>query len=107
MKGPCVRKVRRLTKESHNKENFWICAVARITLPEAMEYREICSNNGNTRSVMYEVKVYNSTGDLKKVISVKALNRRSDKLINSPSLYTNKRKKSKPVVITSKTRKKN
>ncbi len=56
---------------------------------------------------MYEVKVYNSTGDLKKVISVKALNRRSDKLINSPSLYKNKRKKSKPVAIASKTRKKN
>lgn len=36
---------------------------------------------------MHQVKVYDSSGNLKKVISVKALNKRSDKLIESPSLF--------------------
>jgi len=44
---------------------------------------------------MFEVKVFDSSGNLKKVISEKALNKRSDKQINSPSLYKKGRKKLK------------
>ena len=36
---------------------------------------------------MHEVKIYDDSGNLKKVISVKALQKRSDMLIESPSLY--------------------
>jgi hypothetical protein len=36
---------------------------------------------------MHEVKVFDSTGRLKKVISVKALDRRSQKQIDTPSLF--------------------
>ncbi len=45
---------------------------------------------------MHEVKVYDSSGKLKKVISVKALTKRSDQQINSPSLYIKKGRKAKP-----------
>ncbi len=47
---------------------------------------------------MHEVKVYDSSGKLKKVISVKALTKRSDEQINSPSLYIKKGRKAKPSV---------
>jgi len=47
---------------------------------------------------MHEVKVFDSSGNLKKVISVKALNRRTDKQINSPSFYNKKGRKVKPLV---------
>ncbi len=46
---------------------------------------------------MHEVKVYDSSGNLKKVISVKALNKRSDKQIQSPSLYNKKGRNAKPM----------
>jgi hypothetical protein len=46
---------------------------------------------------MHEVKVYDSSGNLKKVISVKALTKRSDQQIQSPSLYNKKGRKAKPV----------
>ena len=36
---------------------------------------------------MHEVKVYDSAGNLKKVISVKKLNERSDEMFRTPSLY--------------------
>ena len=36
---------------------------------------------------MHEVKVFDSSGKLKKVISVKALDRRSQKQIDTPSLF--------------------
>ena len=42
---------------------------------------------------MHEVKVYDSSGKLKTIISVKALTRRSDQQINSPSLYIKKGRK--------------
>ena len=42
---------------------------------------------------MHEVKVFDATGNLKKVISVKALNKRTDKQINSPSFYNKKGRK--------------
>lgn len=45
---------------------------------------------------MYEVKVFNKQGDLKKVISVKTLKKRMDEQMQSPSLYRNNRKKIKP-----------
>ncbi len=45
---------------------------------------------------MYEVKVFNREGDLKKVISVKTLKKRMDEQMQSPSLYRNNRKKVKP-----------
>ena len=47
---------------------------------------------------MHEVKVYDSSGKLKKVISVKTLTTRSDQQINSPSLYIKKGRKAKPSV---------
>ena len=47
---------------------------------------------------MHEVKVYDSSGKLKKIISVKALTKRSDQQINSPSLYIKKGRNVKPSV---------
>ena len=47
---------------------------------------------------MHEVKVYDSSGNLKKVISVKTLTKRSDQQIQSPSLYNKKGRKAKPLV---------
>ncbi|MBC8288338.1 MAG: hypothetical protein H8E42_12760 [Nitrospinae bacterium] len=47
---------------------------------------------------MHEVKVYDSSGNLKKIISVKALTKRSDQQIQSPSLYNKKGRKAKPMV---------
>lgn len=44
---------------------------------------------------MHEVKVYDGAGNLKKVISVKKLTERSDKLFNTPSLYQKGSKKPK------------
>ena len=41
---------------------------------------------------MHEVKVYDSTGKLKKVISINTLNAREHKLIDNPSIF-NKSKK--------------
>ena len=46
---------------------------------------------------MHEVKVYDSSGNLKKIISVKALTKRSDQQIQSPSLYNKKGRKAKPM----------
>ena len=42
---------------------------------------------------MHEVKVYDAAGNLKKVISVKKLTERSDRLFNTPSLYQKGSKK--------------
>jgi len=47
---------------------------------------------------MHEVKVYDRSGNLKKVISVKALTKRSDQQIQSPSLYNKKGRKAKPML---------
>ncbi|QPJ63612.1 MAG: hypothetical protein G3M70_17735 [Candidatus Nitronauta litoralis] len=44
---------------------------------------------------MHEVRVYDKTGNLKKVISVKALNKRSKMQIENPSLYRKNRKTTK------------
>lgn len=44
---------------------------------------------------MHEVKVYDGDGNLKKVISVKKLAERSDRLFNTPSLYQKGSKKIK------------
>ena len=44
---------------------------------------------------MHEVKVYDSAGNLKRVISVKKLNERSDELFRTPSLYQKGMKKIK------------
>jgi len=41
---------------------------------------------------MHEVRIYDNSGKLKKVVSVKNLNKRSDMQINSPSLYKKNRK---------------
>lgn len=49
---------------------------------------------------MHEVKVYDSSGNLKKVISVKTLTKRSDQQIASPSLYNKKGRKAKPMEAT-------
>ena len=45
---------------------------------------------------MHEVKVFDGSGNLKKVISVKTLNKRTEKQINSPSFYNKKGRKVKP-----------
>ena len=47
---------------------------------------------------MHEVKVFDSSGNLKKVISVKSLNKRTVKQINSPSFYNKKGRKVKPLI---------
>lgn len=44
---------------------------------------------------MHEVKVFDGAGNLKKVISVKKLTERSDRLFNTPSLYQKGAKKPK------------
>ena len=51
---------------------------------------------------MHEVKVYDHTGNLKKVISVKALKKRSDLIIESPTLYRKSRGNGKPPTQTNK-----
>ncbi len=51
---------------------------------------------------MFEVKVYDGSGNLKKVISEKTLNKRSEQQIHFPSLFKKGRKKEVP---SSKTRK--
>jgi len=56
---------------------------------------------------MHEVKVYDSAGNLKKVISVKKLNERSDRLFNTPSLYQKGLKKVKSPAKASKIRPEN
>ena len=45
---------------------------------------------------MHQVKIYDDSGNLKKVISVKALQERSDLLIESPSLIRKTHGDSKP-----------
>ena len=45
---------------------------------------------------MQQVKIYDDSDNLKKVISVKALQKRSDILIESPSFYRKTQKNSKP-----------
>ena len=51
---------------------------------------------------MHQVKVYDDLGNLKKVISVKALKKRSDMLIESPSLFIKTQGNSKPRAKSSK-----
>ena len=50
------------------------------------------------RDTDWKVKVFDDSGNLKKVISVKSLNKRTDKQINSPSFYNKKGRKVKPLV---------
>ena len=45
---------------------------------------------------MHEVKVYDSSGNLKKVISVKKLNIRSIQQLESPSLFKKNKRTGKP-----------
>ncbi|QPJ63870.1 MAG: hypothetical protein G3M78_02630 [Candidatus Nitrohelix vancouverensis] len=45
---------------------------------------------------MHEVKVYDGSGKLKKVISVKQLNVRSEKQLESPSFFGRNKKAGKP-----------
>ena len=51
---------------------------------------------------MHKVKVYDDTGKLKKVISVQALKKRSDKLIETPSLYRKTRENSETQLLQNK-----
>jgi len=51
---------------------------------------------------MHEVRVYDSSGSLKKVISEKALKARSDHQILFPSAYGKGGKKAKPQIIPDK-----
>ncbi len=45
---------------------------------------------------MHEVKVYDSSGNLKKVISVKKLNIRSKKQMEVPSLFRKNKRTARP-----------
>jgi hypothetical protein len=45
---------------------------------------------------MHEVKVYDGSGNLKEVISVKKLNIRSKQQLESPSLFMKNKKTAKP-----------
>ena len=47
---------------------------------------------------MHEVKVYDSSGNLKKVISVKSLNIRSKKQMEVPSLFRKNKRTGRPPV---------
>ena len=51
---------------------------------------------GPERADMHEVRVYDNSGKLKKVISVKELNKRAELQVQSPALF----KKSRPAVKT-------
>lgn len=53
---------------------------------------------------MHEVKVYDSSGKLKKVISVKRLNIRSKQQLESPSLFKKNKRTGKPLVKPVKTK---
>ena len=46
---------------------------------------------------MHQVKVYDGSGNLKKVISVKTLNKRFDKLMENPSLFRKNRRVTVPI----------
>jgi hypothetical protein len=46
--------------------------------------------------IMHEVKVYDSSGNLKKIISVKKLELRSKKQLESPNLFRRNKKAGKP-----------
>ena len=54
--------------------------------------------------MIHEVKVYGPSGKLQKVISQKALNKRSDKLCQDPFLYSKpaKGRKKKPSPVSQK-----
>jgi len=52
---------------------------------------------------MHEVKVYDSSGKLKKVISVKALTARSTKQLETPSVFRNNKRAGKPWAKSPKT----
>ena len=52
---------------------------------------------------MYEVKVYDDSGKLKKVISIKALNIRSKKQLETPSMFLRNKRGRKPWAKSSKT----
>jgi len=41
---------------------------------------------------MHEVKVYDRSGKLKKVISINALNRRENQQIDNPSIFSKKKR---------------
>ena len=45
---------------------------------------------------MHEVKVFDSSGNLKKVISINALNKRSKKQIENPSLFKKNKRFGRP-----------
>lgn len=47
---------------------------------------------------MNEVKVYDSSGNLKKVISVNQLNSREKNLLNTPSMFRRNKRTVKPPV---------
>jgi hypothetical protein len=49
---------------------------------------------------MHEVKVYDSSGNLKKVISIRSLNIRSKKQMEVPSLFRKNKRTGKPPVKT-------
>ena len=52
---------------------------------------------------MYQVKVYDGSGNLKKVISVKALHKRSDMLVENPSLFRKNHRNAKSIAKTAET----
>tara|TARA_B100000676_G_scaffold235116_1_gene234791 strand:- start:427 stop:621 length:195 start_codon:yes stop_codon:yes gene_type:complete len=50
-------------------------------------------------NIMHEVKVFDASGNLKKIISIETLNKRTERQINSPYFYNKKGRKVKPLLI--------
>jgi len=57
---------------------------------------QLQSHEGSERAKMHEVRVYDDSGKLKKVISVNELKKRADRQVESPMLF----KKNRPAAKT-------
>ncbi len=55
--------------------------------------------NPKKGNIMHEVKVFDASGNLKKVISIETLNKRTERQIHSPDFYNKKGRKVKPLII--------
>jgi hypothetical protein len=53
--------------------------------------RDSAASHQTKKLQMHEVKIYDSAGKLKRVISVKTLNKRSEKQFENPSLFKKKK----------------
>ena len=85
-----------------NSSEAWICFPSRFSwrvffcLRFFLEIHYDQGRKGPERLKMHEVRVYDNSGKLKKVISVKELNKRAELQVQSPALF----KKSRPTAKT-------